>query len=85
MLTQAFPDRINLFRRDRKMTMGDHLCYDPSDWHSYVRADLFKELEAEVARMRMILASLDAYARGEPSQPPVTGVEKRNIDTGDAR
>ena len=49
---RAFPDRLNLFRRDRKMTMGDHLCYNPSDWHSYVRADLFEELEAEVARLR---------------------------------
>jgi hypothetical protein len=40
-----------------------------------------EELEAEVARLWMILASLDAYARGEPSQPPATGAEKRNIDT----
>jgi predicted RNase H-like nuclease (RuvC/YqgF family) len=45
--------------------------------------DEVKRLTAEVAQLRMILASLDAYARGEPSQPPVTGVEKRNIDTGD--
>jgi hypothetical protein len=40
--------------------------------------------EAEGARLRMILAALDAYARGEPSQPPVTGAERRSIDTGDA-
>jgi len=56
---RAFPDRLNLFRRDRKMTMGDHLCYDPSDWHSYVRADLFEELEAEVARLRDVQADAD--------------------------
>jgi len=49
--------------------------------HSKTRIE---ELESKVARLRMILALRDAYARGEPSQPPVTGAEKRNIDTGDA-
>jgi predicted RNase H-like nuclease (RuvC/YqgF family) len=48
--------------------------------HSKTRIE---ELEAEVARLRMIVSLLDAYARGEPSQPPVTGAEKRNINTGD--
>jgi hypothetical protein len=35
------------------------------------------ELETENARLRILLDALDAYARGEPSQPPMTGIEKR--------
>ena len=36
-------------------------------------AAAIKALQAEVARLRMISAARDAYDRGEPSQPPVTG------------
>jgi predicted RNase H-like nuclease (RuvC/YqgF family) len=49
--------------------------------HSKTRIE---ELEAEVERLWMRLVSLDVYARGEPSQPPVTGAERRTIDSGDA-
>jgi hypothetical protein len=47
--------------------------------------DEMKRLTAENARLRMILAALDAYALGEPSQPPVTGVKKQNINLGELR
>ena len=40
------------------------------------RADI---AEAEAAKLRMILAARDAYDRGEPSQPPVTGMAKRAL------
>jgi len=51
----AFPDRMMLFRRDRKMTMGDYFVHDPSDWHWYVREELYKAQVAEVARLRTAL------------------------------
>ncbi len=31
------------------------------------------DLAKELARLQMILAARDAYERGEPSRPPVTG------------
>ena len=51
----AFPDCLMLFRRDREMTQGDHFVHDPSDWHWYVRADLYEAAEAEVERLRTAL------------------------------
>lgn len=38
-----------------------------------------KDADAEVARLRMILAARDAIDAAEPSQPPVTSIEKREI------
>jgi hypothetical protein len=36
---EAFPDKLQIFRRDRKMTFGDHVNHDPNDWQVYIRAD----------------------------------------------
>ncbi len=38
-IAEAFPDTIQIFRRDRKMTFGDHVNHDPNDWQVYIRAD----------------------------------------------
>lgn len=57
----AFPDRIRHFRFDRKMTMGDHLNHDPSDWRWYVRADLFDAQAAENARLRAAVAACAGF------------------------
>jgi hypothetical protein len=38
-IAKAFPDTLQIFRRDRKMTFGDHVNYDPNDWRVYIRAD----------------------------------------------
>lgn len=37
------------------------------------------ELETEIARLSMILAAKKAWIEGEPSNPPKTGVAKRNL------
>ena len=34
-------------------------------------------LKAELARLRALMEARDAFERGEPSQPPETGVQKR--------
>ena len=49
---EAFPDTIQIFRRDRKMTFGDHVNHDPNDWQSYIRADA-------------VQAQIDAAVRAE--------------------
>ena len=38
-IAEAFPDKLQIFRRDRKMTFGDHVDHDPNDWQAYIRAD----------------------------------------------
>ena len=50
----AFPDRMMLFRRDRKMTQGDHCAHNPSDWHWYVRDDLYADMERQLAEAREV-------------------------------
>jgi hypothetical protein len=49
-----------------------------------LRADA-RAKDAEIARLRMILVAREAYERGEPSQPPLTGREKSTILSGPAR
>ena len=34
-------------------------------------------LKAELARLRALMEARDAFERGEPSQPPETGAQKR--------
>ena len=60
----AFPDRLMLFRRDREMTQGDHFCHDPSDWHWYVREDLYEAQAAEVDRLRTALKLVIEWLEG---------------------
>jgi hypothetical protein len=48
------------------------------------RGDALAKAEAENARLRMILAARDAYDRGEPSTPPITGKPKRALGGDDA-
>jgi hypothetical protein len=36
----AFPPTMRIFRRDRQMTMADHMLPDDADWQTYRRADL---------------------------------------------
>ena len=34
-------------------------------------------IKAELARLRVLMEARDSFDRGEPSQPPETGVQKR--------
>jgi hypothetical protein len=61
---EAFPDKLQIFRRDRKMTIGDHVNHDPNDWQAYTRADAVQaQIDAAwKARAR------DLAARGDEVQ-----------------
>lgn len=48
-MTDAFPDKLEVFRRDRKQTWGDVVDGKSKDWTWYVREDLYQELEAKLA------------------------------------
>jgi hypothetical protein len=37
---EAFPERLYIFRRDRRMTFNDHVNRDPVDWRDYIRKDI---------------------------------------------
>jgi hypothetical protein len=63
-IVEAFPDRLKIFRRDRKMTFGDHVNYDPNDWQAYIRADAVQAqidaaVEAERERCAALIAKFD--------------------------
>lgn len=49
MMTEAFPDKLEVFRRDRKRTWGDVVDDNSENWAWYVRFDLYQELEAKLA------------------------------------
>lgn len=51
-IAKAFPDKLQIFRRDRKMTFGDHVNHDPNNWQVYIRADA-------------VQAQIDAAVRAE--------------------
>jgi len=52
-IAEAFPDTIQIFRRDRKMTFGDHVNHDPNDWQAYIRADAVQaQIDAAVKAER---------------------------------
>jgi transcriptional regulator GlxA family with amidase domain len=37
---EAFPERMKVFSRHRKMTFNDHVNRDPVDWCDYIRKDI---------------------------------------------
>jgi hypothetical protein len=37
---EAFPERMKVFSRHRKMTFNDHVNRDPADWCDYIRKDI---------------------------------------------
>ncbi len=39
-----FPERTQVFRRDRRMTTADEMIRTPDDWRIYVRADTVEAL-----------------------------------------
>jgi hypothetical protein len=58
---KAFPDKLQIFRRDRKMTLGDHVNRDPNDWQAYIRADAVQaQIDAAVKAERERCAALIA-------------------------
>ena len=58
---EAFPDKLQIFRRDRKMTFGDHMDHDPNDWQAYIRADAAQaQIDAAVMAERERCAKLAA-------------------------
>ena len=48
-MTDAFPDKLEVFRRDRKRTWGDVVDDSPDNWAWYVRFDLYQELDSRLA------------------------------------
>jgi hypothetical protein len=63
-IAAAFPDTIQIFRRDRKMTFGDHVNHDPNDWQAYIRADAVQAqidaaVKAERERCAVLIAKFD--------------------------
>ncbi len=55
-IAEAFPDKLQIFRRDRKMTFGDQVNHDPNDWQTYIRADA-------------VQAQIDAAVKAGPTLP----------------
>ena len=62
---EAFPERLNIFRRDRRMTFNDHVNRDPVDWCDYIRKDIAdaavkaaRELEDGLGRKSVHVGSL---------------------------
>ena len=64
---EAFPEKLHIFRRDRKMTFGDHVNHDPNDWQVYIRVDAVQaQIDAAVRTERercakVAEACLDSY------------------------
>jgi len=48
MVIDAFPDKLEVFRRDRKQTWGDVVDGNLEDWAWYVRKDLYDALQAKL-------------------------------------
>jgi hypothetical protein len=62
---EAFPDKLHIFRRDRKMTFGDHVNHDPNDWQAYIRADAVQAqidaaVKAERAKVDELLVAAES-------------------------
>jgi hypothetical protein len=50
---EAFPERLYIFRRDRRMTFNDHVNRDPVDWRDYIRKDTVQaQIDAAVKAER---------------------------------
>ncbi|MFN7882120.1 MAG: hypothetical protein ACK5PF_03775 [bacterium] len=71
-IAEAFPDKLHIFRRDRKMTIGDHVNYDPNDWQAYIRADTVQaqiDAAVKVERERCAKVADDHLERVQPDSP----------------
>ena len=56
---EAFPERLNIFRRDRRMTLNDHVNPDPVDWCDYIRKDTVQaQIDAAVKAERERIAAM---------------------------
>jgi hypothetical protein len=45
-----FPAQQQIFRRDRRMTFGDHIDNEPEDWRAYIRKDIVQDLIDTIRR-----------------------------------
>ncbi len=84
---KAFPDKLNIFRRDRKMTFGDHVNYDPNDWQAYIRADAVQaQISAAVKAERERCAKVAAahLERVLPHSPDDDALDKLAQGYGNA-
>ncbi len=65
---EAFPERLNIFRRDRQINLGDHLAPDPVDWCDYIRKDTVQAqidaaVKAERERMKPFADTAQRFHR----------------------
>jgi hypothetical protein len=84
-IAEAFPEKLHIFRRDRKMTLGDHMNHDPNDWQAYIRADAVQaQIDAAVRAERERIATMieaTAYTSNgavrslEPVSPALVGMD----------
>jgi hypothetical protein len=84
-IAKAFPDTLQIFRRDRKMTLGDHVNHDPNDWQAYIRADAVQaQIDAAVKAERERIAAMieaavytsnGAVRSLEPVSPALVGMD----------
>jgi len=52
---RPFPERTQVFRRDRRMTTADEMIRNADDWRIYIRADTVQALiDAAVAALEAI-------------------------------
>jgi hypothetical protein len=63
---EAFPERMKVFSRHRKMTFNDHVNRDPVDWCDYIRKDTVQAwinaaVKAERERCRKLAAARADY------------------------
>lgn len=56
-MSEEFPDRLSVFRQDRRRTFADVIDDDPNDWQNYVLKSLHDE---QIGIMRGRIESLEA-------------------------
>lgn len=64
-MTDAFPDKLEVFRRDRKRTWGDVTDGNPDDWAWYVRKDLYDALQAKLAAAEALALRYKSERNGQ--------------------
>ena len=84
-IDEAFPDKLHIFRRDRKMTFGDHVNHDPNDWQAYIRANAVQAqidaaVKAERERIAIMIEATAYTSNGavrslEPVSPALVGMD----------
>jgi hypothetical protein len=78
---EAFPERLNIFRRDRRMTCNDHVNRDPVDWCDYIRKDIADAaVKAERERIATMIEATSYTVNGavrslEPVSPAFVGMD----------